>query len=243
MEPRTSVRAAGGDAHRRLPRRPAALPLLCGLAAAIAVVLAAAAPPDAVQGEAQRLMYLHVPAAWCAFVAFGAVLVTSLRFLVRRERRDQVRARASAEAGVVLTLLAILTGSVWGRATWGVWWVWDARLTTTAALLFFYVGYLALRALTSGSRADVLVASVGAGGFLLVPVVHFSVLWWRTLHQPPTLLAPSTDPPIDPRMAAALAASVAAAMLLTAWSVRRRVRALESARPVPEPSHRPVLVP
>lgn len=193
---------------------------------ALAALLAAVAPGDVVQGDAQRLMYLHVPAAWCAFLAFAVVLATSVRFLLRRDPADQVWARAGAEVGVVLTTLAILTGSVWGRLTWGAWWVWDARLTTTLALLLVYVAYLALRALVTGPRGELLVACCGALGFLLVPVAHFSVLWWRTLHQPPTLLAPSVSPPIDVQMALALAASLAVAVLLSGGLLSRRARAL-----------------
>jgi heme exporter protein C len=170
------------------------------------------APTDAVQGDAQRLMYVHVPAARVAYLAFAVVLVASTAYLVRRDLRWDTRARAAAELGVGLTALAIVLGSIWGRATWGLWWTWDARLVTTTVMLLVYVGYLAVRELSGDPHANARRAAVvGVVGFGNVPVVHFSVLWWRTLHQPPTILgAEIRNPPIDPVMLAALAAGVLA---------------------------------
>lgn len=193
------------------------------------VLGAAVAPPDAVQGHAQRLMYLHVPVAWCAYLCFFLVLAASAHYLVRRTDGANRMARAAAETGVVLTGLTLLTGSVWGALTWGTWWVWDARVTTTTAMGLVYLGYLAVRGLTDSSRGRTAAALLGVGGFAMVPLVHFSVLWWRTLHQPPTVLAPSLDPPLHPLMAAALAAAVIFFTVLTAWVLWCRTAALRRA--------------
>jgi heme exporter protein C len=221
--------------------------VLNGLTAAI--VLAAlvlglvVAPPDAIQGQAQRLMYLHVPAAWTAYCAYAVVLACSATYLIRPVRRVDACAQAAAEIGVVMTAVTIAVGSVWGHFAWGVWWTWDARLVSTAVLLLIYLGYLGVRGISGDGAANRRRAAiVGVVAFAQVPVVHFSVLWWRTLHQPPTLLAPSTSPPIDARMLAALMVSLVASMLV-GWAVfRRRVRHLVAATaaaprsPVPQGS-------
>ena len=115
-----------------------------GTAVAAAVLGLVVAPPDGVQGEAQRLMYVHVPAAWLAYLCFAAVLVCSVAYLVRRDLRWDRRAQAAAELGVGMTALAIAMGSLWGRPVWGTWWVWDPRLVTTAVLLLVYLGYLSV---------------------------------------------------------------------------------------------------
>lgn len=194
----------------------------------VAVVAALVAPPDAVQGQAQRLMYLHVPAAWTGMLAFGVVLVSSLAYLIRPTPAPDRYARAAAEIGVALTALAVVTGSVWARAVWGVWWAWDPRLVSTALMLLVYLGHVAVRRLSGDERRDARRAAVlGVAGFALVPVVHFSVVWWRSLHQPATVLAGRVDPPIDPRMAVALLIAAAAVTAAAAWALLCRVAALE----------------
>ncbi len=214
-----------GTTRTALPDR-----LLAASAAAtsvVALVLAlAVAPPDAVQGQAQRLMYLHVPAAWLAYACFAIVLVASVAYLITRDLRWDRRARAAGELGVGMTALAIVIGSLWGRPVWGTWWVWDPRLVTTTVLLLVYAGYLSVRGLSDdrgmGARRA---AALGIVGFVNVPVVHFSVVWWRTLHQPASVLSPNPAP-MDGRMAAALLLAVVA-FTLAGWLVlRRRVRAL-----------------
>jgi heme exporter protein C len=197
-----------------------------------------------VQGQAQRLMYAHVPAAWLAYLSFGVVLVASVAYLVTRDLKWDRRAQASGELGVGMTALTIALGSLWGRPVWGTWWVWDPRLVTTAVLLLVYLGYLSVRGLgddrAAGARRS---AAVGIIGFVDIPVVHFSVVWWRTLHQPATLLSP--DPaPIDPRMLAALLVALVAFTLAGLLVVRRRIRLLADrdaaaslpAVPVPAPA-------
>src|SRR3954467_7021437 len=121
--------------------------------AAAAVLGLVVAPPDAVQGQAQRLMYVHVPAAWLAYLSFAGVLVASVAYLVTRDLRWDRRAQAAAELGVGMTALAIALGSFWGRPVWGAWWVWDPRLVTTAVLLLVYLGYLSVRGLSDDRAA------------------------------------------------------------------------------------------
>ncbi len=146
------------------------------------------APPDALQGDVQRIMYIHVPTAWVAFFAFFVVFVASLVYLWKRLPEADRLAHASAEIGVLFTGLTLIDGSIWGKPAWGAWWTWDARLTTTAILFVIYVGYLMLRSFVEEpERRARLAALVGIVGFLDVPIIYLSVLWFRTLHQPPSI--------------------------------------------------------
>jgi heme exporter protein C len=204
------------------------LPATAVLSLAVLAWLAlGAAPPDAVQGDAQRLMYLHVPVAWLAYLAYGVTALASLLYLVprTRSRRWDLLAGASAEVGVVFTALTIVDGSLWARPVWGIWWTWDARLVTTAVLLFLYLGYLALRRVPAPpDRRAKRSAVVALIAFADVPVVHLSVIWWRTLHQQPTVLNPELDPQIHGIMAFTLLWGVAAFTLLYAVLLGRRYR-------------------
>lgn len=177
-------------------------------------------PADARQGEVQRLMYVHVPTAWLAMLAFFVVFVMSVLYLVqRRERWDRVAA-SSAEIGVVFTALTLALGSLWGRPTWGVWWTWDPRLTTTAILLVIYVGYLTVRSFADDpERRARWSAVVGVLGFVNVPIVYLSVYWWRSIHQPP-----STPRSMAPEFLLVLLLNVLAFTALYAWLMMRRVR-------------------
>jgi len=153
------------------------------------------APREAVQGNVQRIMYLHVPSVLTAYLAFALVLVGSVAYLVTRRVGWDRLAAAAAEIGVLFTGITIASGSIWGRPTWGVWWTWDARLTSTAVLFLVYVGYLLLRAMVEEPEARARYAAVvGIVGAANVPIVHFSVYWWRALHQPATILAPGKAP-------------------------------------------------
>ncbi len=195
------------------------------------------APPDAVQGQPQRLMYVHVPAALTAYASFAVVLVASVAYLVRRDLRWDRRAQAAAEIGVGMTALTIALGSLWGRPVWGVWWVWDPRLVSTAVLLLVYLGYLGVRGLSEEPAVNARRAAVvGILGFIDVPIVHFSVLWWRTLHQPPTVLRPGSTASIEPEMLAALISGLVTFMLLAAWVYLRRLRRLEQRAVHAEPA-------
>lgn len=156
--------------------------MLAGTAAGLLLV-----PADALQGSVQRLMYVHVPAAWLAMLAFFVVFVMSVLYLVQRDPKWDLLAVSSAEIGVVFTALTLVLGSLWGKPTWGVWWTWDPRLTTTAIMLMIYVGYLVVRAFAEDPEKRARWAAIiGIVGFVDVPIVYLSVLWWRTLHQPPS---------------------------------------------------------
>lgn len=199
----------------------AALGLLAGLVMAFGV-----APREVTQGNVQRIMYLHVPSVWVAYVAFAVVFVGSAVYLARRaEGADRV-AHASAELGVLFTGLTIATGSIWGKPTWGTWWTWDARLTSVAILFVMYLGYLLLRGMIDEpERAARYAAVLGIVAALNIPLVHFSVYWWRTLHQPPSLMKPggSSMPPV---IVGALLVNFLAFSLLYLYFLAKRVRLL-----------------
>lgn len=214
------------SARRRRLEHGIGLAALIGVAATLTLGLAVA-PPDAVQGEPQRLMYVHVPAAWTAYLSFGIVLVASIGYLARGDLRWDARAQAAAELGVGLTGLTLVAGMLWGRPVWGVWWVWDPRLVSTAFLLLIYAGYLGVRGLTDDPHVTARRAAViGIIGFADIPIVHFSVVWWRTLHQPPTLLRPEGSPPMPASMLVALLAGLVTFTLLAGWVYLRRLDAL-----------------
>jgi len=185
------------------------------------------APPDAYQGEVQRIMYLHIPSILIAYLSFFLVFVGSCLYLWKREKRDDNLAFSAAEIGVLFTALTIVEGSIWGRPTWGVWWTWDARLTLTAILLLIFVGYLMLRSLVEEeSRAASSAAILGIIGFLDIPLIHMSVYWWRTLHQPPSILRPDKSPweNIHPALLTALAINFVAFVLLYFYLLSLRYR-------------------
>ncbi|GMQ86134.1 MAG: cytochrome c biogenesis protein CcsA [Acidimicrobiia bacterium] len=194
-----------------------------GVSVAVALALAMVSPADAVQGELVRIMYVHVPAAWLAYLAFIVTLVASVGYLATRNLRWDRAAASSAEIGVYFTGLAIGLGMIWAKPTWGVWWTWDARLTLTAIMFFVYVGYLALRNTADDSRVRAARSAVlGILGAALIPIVHFSVVWWRTLHQPPSLLRPDGPAIQDPLMRWALLAGVIAfTVIYVALMVKR----------------------
>ena len=182
------------------------------------------APREVTQGNVQRIMYLHVPLAFVAeYVACAIILVSSVVYIWTRSERADRLAHASAEVGAVFTGLAIATGSIWGKPTWGTWWTWDARLTTASILFLTFVAYLLLRAMADDPEQSARYAAVlGIVLALNVPLVHFSVYWWRTLHQPPSLLKPGPSTIAAPILAA-LFTNMAAYVLLYAYFVTRRV--------------------
>jgi heme exporter protein C len=196
--------------------------------AATLVILAATqtwaimnSPPDRDMGNLQKIMYVHVPSAWSFFIAFFVVLVASVMYLATRDEKYDLIAASAAEAGALLTALALLTGSIWGRETWGAWWTWDARLTSTAILLLIYIGYLSLRAATEDpERRARWSAAVGILGAINVPIVYMSVRWWRTLHQVQS--SPST---VAGSYVAGLRINALAMLLVTVWFIVARYRA------------------
>jgi heme exporter protein C len=184
--------------------------------------------PDRDMGHLQKIMYVHVPSAWVSMIAFFVVFVASILFLVRRDIRYDMVAASSAEVGVILTALTLALGSIWGRPTWGIWWTWDPRLTTTAILLLIYVGYLSLRSFTEDEdRRARWAAAVGILGFLNVPIVYMSVRWWRTIHQ-----VQSTPDTVDPYYVIGLRLNAFAFLFLFVFFVGMRyyIARLERAR-------------
>ena len=203
----------------------AAIALVAGLVMAFGV-----APRETTQGNVQRIMYVHPPLAWVAYVAFVVVAAASIAYLVRRRPAADRLAHASAEVGVLFTGLAIATGSIWGKPTWGTWWTWDARLTSVAILFVMYVGYLLLRSLsTDFSRRATRAAVFGIIAVLDVPIVHLSVLWANSLHQLPTVLRPGGGPALDQSRLLTLMVSLGAYTLIYLYFMSSRIE-LELAR-------------
>ncbi len=202
-------------AARRIVRRGQVLTVLGLLAAAGVYVLALEYTPMEVrQGLAQKIFYVHAPAAWGALVAFAIVGIVSILYLWLHDERLDLLAASSAEVGIAFSLVMLTTGPIWGKTVWGTWWTWDARLTLTLFLFFLFVGYLALRAAVQdrGERAR-FSAVVGIMGLVLVPFIHLSVYLFRTLHPQPVLLKPSA-PSMPPEMLRALLSGMAAFTLL-----------------------------
>jgi heme exporter protein C len=217
----TGERAMAKLTARRGERVLGALALLSlGATALLALVIT---PREAVQGDVFRLIYVHVPTAWLAYLAFTVVLVGSIGYLLTRQIRWDRLAAASAEIGVLFTALTIVLGSLWAKPVWGTYWTWDPRLTTTAIMLLVYVGYLAVRRLPDNpAKRARWAAVVGVVGFLDVPIVHLSVRWWRGQHQPPARLLGVPD--MAPLMGAALVVSVIAFTLLYLYLTALRLR-------------------
>lgn len=217
-------------------RVTAALGVLSLLALGLLVLFGlVVSPPDVHQSDAVRLLYLHAPAAWLAYLAFGVTALCSLLYLWPRTRHERwdLLAGASAEIGVLFTGLTLFLGAVWAKPVWGVWWTWDARVTTTAVLFFVYLGYLALRRVAGDPTARAKRSAIAALiAFVDVPVVHFSVNWWRTLHQDATVFNPELKAKIGGSMALTLWIGVLAFTLLYAFllSVRYRLAALDQGR-------------
>ncbi len=197
------------------------------LASSLVVILLGlvTTPPDVIQGDAVRMLYIHVPSITLAYVAFFVTWVASVGYLIprfRKPRLDQI-AGASAEVGVVFTGLFLISGMIWGKLTWGTYWQWDARLTTTALLFVLYLGYLALRRLPSsvevrGKRS----AIVALIAFVNVPITHYSVTWWRTLHQGASLKV--VDSELEGDMLFALFFGMIAFALIYGWAFVHRFR-------------------
>ncbi|MFM5907087.1 MAG: heme ABC transporter permease CcmC, partial [Novosphingobium sp.] len=147
------------------------------------------APADALQGDSVRILYLHVPTAWLGMGAWTAIAIASLAEIVWRHPLASIAARATAAPGAVFAAICLITGSLWGRPAWGTWWVWDGRLTSMLVLLFLYLGYMALSsaAQQDGPGSSRIPAIFGLVGAVNIPVIHYSVLWWNSLHQPPSI--------------------------------------------------------
>jgi heme exporter protein C len=215
----------------------------CGIATAALIAAGlwfglVVSPPDYQQGESVRMMYVHVPSAWLGMMGYMVMAGASLVALVFRHPLADVCAKSAAPVGAAFCFLALVTGSLWGKPMWGAWWVWDARLTSMLILLFLYLGYMALWATIEepvrAARAAAILALVGS---INVPIVHYSVVWWNTLHQPASVFR--VDGPqisvsmLTPLMLMALGFTLFFVTLLMARMrveiLRRRVRALRLA--------------
>ncbi|MEO6210125.1 MAG: cytochrome c biogenesis protein CcsA [Gemmatimonadaceae bacterium] len=181
-------------------------------------------PFEAVQGPAQKIFYLHLPAALEAFMAFGVVALAGMGYLWLGDLRLDRAAESSAEVGVIFTTVVLITGPMWARPVWGTWWTWDARLTLTLFLWFIYVGYLVLRGAIDDRALRARYAAVlGILGSLLIPFIHLSVYLFRTLHPRPIVIKPSA-PSLPPEMLTTLVISFVAFTLFYLALVRQRYR-------------------
>lgn len=183
------------------------------------------APADAIQGDVQRIFYIHVPMAMDAYLAGGLVALMGAVYLKTRRMIWDVIARCSAEAGVLFTSLVLVTGSLWGKPVWGTWWSWDARLTTTLILWFIFVGYLMLRAyIGEPEQAARYAAVVGIVGALDIPLIHLSVEWWRTLHPQGIIDSASGSPALPASMLAVFVLGTVTMLLVFVLLIWLRVR-------------------
>jgi heme exporter protein C len=185
-----------------------------------------AAPTDQLQGDVYRIIYYHVPSAWTAFLFFTINFVASVLYLIRRNLKADAVAVAAAEVGVVFCTVVLITGPLWARPVWGIWWTWDIRLTSTLVLWLIYVSYLILRRFSSGSQTPVLAAALAIFGALDVPLVYFSIWFFRTQHPQPVI---GDGGSMDPRMLHVLLLSWAAFLcfgFLVFWS-RYRLEVLQ----------------
>jgi heme exporter protein C len=206
----------------------AALPWCVGLTIALLAIglylALVAAPPDYQQGEAVRIMYVHVPAAWLALTVYLFIAVASGVALVSRHPLADIAARSAAPIGAAFTFICLVSGSLWGRPMWGTWWVWDARLTSVLVLFFLYLGYIALvngfDDPARGAKAGSVLALVGV---VNLPIIKFSVDWWNTLHQPASVLRLG-KPTIALSMLVPLLVMAAAFWLLFATLLMVRMR-------------------
>lgn len=215
------------------PRRSDTKLTVLGIAAwtlfALATVLALFVAREATAdqgGPLQRIFYFHVPSAWVGYLAFAIVFIASIAYLRTGARRWDVLAHGAAEVGVVFITLVLITGPIWARPVWGTWWQWDARLTSSLVMWLTYVAYLMLRSLATDPRAAGRAAAiVGVLGFLNVPIVHFSVHWWRTLHPSgPTPANLASGSGLGSPELAAFFTALAAFTMLATWLLALRVR-------------------
>ena len=194
------------------------------LAALVAIFIYV--PTEKTEGAVQRIMYFHIPSAWIAFFAFFVVFLCSILFLWKKDREWDIYAHASAEIGIIFCSLVLITGPIWAKPIWGRWWVWDPRLTLTLVLWLIYVAYLMLRVQSEGGSTRAKYAAVlGIVGFLDIPLIHFSVLWWRSFHPQPKIVTPEGfGAGMDTSMLVTLMISLAAFTLLYFLLMSLRVR-------------------
>jgi heme exporter protein C len=191
------------------------------------------APTEATMGNIQRIFYYHVPSYATAFTMFAVNLLASIVYLVRRNPPAAAAADAvavsAAELGVIFCSVGLMTGMLWAKPVWGIWWTWDARLTSTFVLWLIYVSYLMLRRLSAGDQAPTLAAALAIFGFVDVPIVYMSIRWWRTQHPQPVIFGEQGQSGLDPAMTKALLVNLAAFLCYGALVFWVRYR-LERAR-------------
>lgn len=204
---------------------------LLGIAAAaslgLTLVLGLRLPPTEEQHDYARLIAIHPAIAWVAYLAFAVMALGSLLYLLpaTRARRWDRLAAAAAEVGAVFTALMLVTGSIWGRPTWGVWWVWDARLTLSALMLALLLGYVALRRVSVDTDRRALVSAIaGLSAVVVIPVNHFAVTWWRTLHQGRSLANISPESHLDFQYIQVMLVGFVAMTLVFAWLLIHRMQ-------------------
>lgn len=181
-------------------------------------------PVDYQQGHTVRIMYIHVPSAWMAMFCYVAMALASAVALIWKHQLADIAAKATAPIGAGFTLLALVTGALWGKPMWGTWWVWDARLTSVLVLFFLYLGYMALRdAFDDPSRGAKSAAILSLVGVVNVPIIKFSVDWWNTLHQPASVVR-MDGPTIHPEMLLPLILMAVAFKFYYVWLVLIRIR-------------------
>jgi heme exporter protein C len=206
------------------------LPVLTGVVTLVGLYAALIyAPTEKTMGNVQRIFYYHVPAAWLAFFGFFLVFLFSLMYLMRGGKKWDNRASAAAEIGLLFCSINLITGPIWAKPVWGVWWTWDARLTLTLVLWLIYVGYIMLRHyLADAERRATFSAVLGIVGFIDVPLVYFSIRWWRTQHPQP-VMAGGEDSGLDPVMWYTILVTLTGLSLLFAYLFRKRL-ALQALR-------------
>ena len=210
---------------RGVSQTPGLLATLAAVLMMVALYMALIyAPREQTMGDVQRIFYFHVPSAWVAFLAFFLVFVFSSAYLLRGGKQWDTRAAACAEVGILFCSLVLITGPIWAKPVWGIWWTWDARLTLTLVLWLIYIGYLMLRHyIVDPERRATFSAVVGIIGFLDVPIVYFSIRWWRTQHPQP-VLAGGEDSGLALPMLYTLLVCLAAFTLLFLVLMKMRVR-------------------
>ncbi len=182
-------------------------------------------PPDRLMGESVRILFIHVPAAWLGMGGWAGLAIASAALLIWKHPLAGIAARAMAVPGMAFTAICLATGSIWGRPTWGTWWVWDGRLTSMLVLLFLYAGYIALSQATAREGGSPKIAAIfGLVGAINVPIINRSVVWWNSLHQPPSITVGKSA--IDPVFLWPLLVAVIGFSLLFGAIVLMRMRAL-----------------
>ena len=192
-------------------------------------------PPEKYQGDAARIMYVHVPAAWCAMMAYTALATASLVSFVWRHPLADSAAKAFALPGAAFTFLALATGSLWGKPIWNTWWEWDGRMTSVLVLLFIYLAYMALWTVIEDKKRAARLASIFAMvGFINIPIIKYSVEWWNSLHQPASISKLESSSIYSGEMIAALLIMMLAYSCLFGWlainGIRRDIAKMKTAR-------------